>query len=190
MEPTRHASRAELEAGLEHVRAAPADAGRVELLVRRPREGEREVLGAARLDLVEGLVGDDWSTRGSPMTDDGAAHPEMQLNVMNARVTGLVARSPERWALAGDQLYLDLDLSARNLPAGTRLALGSAVIEVTDVPHLGCRKFVERFGRDALAFVNSEIGRALRLRGLNAKVVEPGELRVGDVARKLPAARA
>jgi MOSC domain-containing protein YiiM len=109
----------------------------------------------------------------------------MQLNVMNARVIALVAQGEQRWPLAGDQLFLDLDLSAANLPAGTQLALGTAVIEVTDQPHTGCGKFVERFGVDAMQFVNSSIGRELHLRGINARVVRPGRVRAGDVVRKV-----
>ena len=171
---------AELEAALDDLRAAPADRGRVELVVRRPEEGEREVLAEGTLDLVEGLVGDNWSSRGSRLTPDGSAHPGMQLNVINARVSALVAVDPDRRPLAGDQLHVDLDLSEANLPPGTRLALGSAVIEVTPEPHRGCAKFVERFGRDAMRFVNSPIGSELRLRGLNAKVVKPGTVRPGD----------
>ena len=179
-----HRTTEELEAALDELRAAPADQGRVELVVRRPATGEREVLTEGTLDPVEGLVGDNWSVRGSRMTSDGSAHPGMQLNVINVRVSTLVAVDPERRVLAGDQLHVDLDLSEANLPAGTRLALGSAVIEVTPEPHRGCAKFVERFGRDAMRFVNSPIGRELRLRGLNARVVQPGTVRAGDEIRK------
>ena len=182
-----HPTTEELETGLDHVRAAPRDEGVLELIVRRPRAEEREVLAEGVLDLVEGLVGDNWRTRGSRMTPDRSAHPEMQLNVMSARAVALVSRERERWQLAGDQLYVDLDLSVENLPAGTRLAIGEAVIEVTALPHLGCKKFVARFGMDAMRFVNSELGRALRLRGLNAKVVEPGAVRPGDRVTKLRA---
>ncbi|HVG07177.1 MAG TPA: MOSC domain-containing protein [Thermoanaerobaculia bacterium] len=175
----------ELEAGLDEIRGAPREEGPLKLIVRRPRIEAREVLEEAELDLVEGLVGDNWRTRGSSRTPDGSSHPDMQLNIMNARVIALVARHPGRWQLAGDQLFIDLDLSAANLPPGTRLALGSAVIQVTDQPHTGCRKFVERFGADALKFVNSPLGRELHLRGINARVVQPGVIRTGDLARKL-----
>jgi len=180
-----HLTTADLESALDELRASPTDGGRVELVVRRPRVGEREVLDEGTLDVREGLVGDSWATRGSGRTTDGSAHPDMQLNVINARLSRLVAVDPERRALAGDQLHVDLDLSEDNLPPGTRLALGSAVIEVTDQPHTGCAKFVERFGRDAMRFVNSEVGRQLRLRGLNAKVVVPGTVRPGDEIRKV-----
>lgn len=175
-----HLTTDELTAALDHLRAAPADVGTVELVVRRPAKGAREVLEAGTLDPIEGLVGDNWSTRGSGQTLDGTAHPEMQLNVINARLSGLVAVDPDRRALAGDQLHVDLDLSEDNLPPGTQLALGSAIIEVTAQPHTGCAQFVERFGRDAMRFVNSPIGRQLRLRGLNAKVVVKGTVRPGD----------
>jgi hypothetical protein len=174
----------ELEAGLEEIGRSPRDGGVLELIVRRPRAGEREVLEEGQLDLVEGLVGDNWQTRGSSRTADGSAHPDMQLNVMNSRVIALVAQDRARWRLAGDQLFIDMDLSAANLTPGTRLAIGSAVIEVTAQPHTGCQKFVARFGADAMQFVNSPQGRQLHLRGINARVVRAGVIRVGDVARK------
>jgi hypothetical protein len=185
-----HLSLAELEAGLGHVRAAPADSGTLELIVRRPAENQREVLAEGTLDLVTGLVGDDWTTRGSSSTPDGSAHPDAQITMMNARAALLVARDQDRRPLAGDQLYADLDIGVANLPPGTRLALGSAVIEVTGKPHTGCAKFLARFGRDALKFVNSRAGRELRLRGLNARIVVPGTIRPGDEIRKVPAAAA
>ena len=181
----RHLTTEELHAGLEGIRQSPKDEGVLELIVRRPHIGEREVLDEGQLDIVDGLVGDTWSTRGSRRSKDGLAHPDMQLNIMNARVIALVAQDRERWHLAGDQLFMDLDLSGANLPPGTRLAVGSAVIEVTDQPHTGCQKFVSRFGLDAMMFVNSPVGRELNLRGINARVVKPGTIRVRDVARKV-----
>jgi MOSC domain-containing protein YiiM len=180
-----HLTPLELEAGLGHIRQSPADAGTVELLVRRPAVDEREVLEAADLRLDEGVAGDTWKDRGSTGMPDGSAHPDKQLNVMNARVIALLAQEPDRWALAGDQLYVDLDLSEDNLPPGTRLSLGEAVIEVTAQPHRGCAKFSRRFGVDALRFVNSKVGTELRLRGLAAKVVQAGTVRRGDVITKL-----
>jgi len=183
----RHRTWAELEAGLDTVRLAPADAGVLELIVRRPAVGVREVLDVGELDLAQGLVGDTWPRRASSRTPDGTPHPEMQLNIMNARAAALVAQARERWALAGDQLFIDLDVSGRNLPPGTRLAVGTAVIEVTPQPHTGCDKFVARYGLDAAKFVNSRVGRELNLRGINARVVRTGTIRVGDVARKCAA---
>ncbi len=180
-----HLTMAELEAGLDHIRQAPKDAGSLELIVRRPAVGAREILDVAELDVTHGLTGDTWIVRGSSRTPDGLRHPDMQLNIMSARAVSLVAQARERWALAGDQLYVDLDLSEENLPAWTKLGLGTAIIEVTDQPHTGCAKFVERFGVDAMKFVNSSAGRSLRLRGLNARVVQPGTVRVGDMVRKL-----
>ena len=181
----KHLTTAELEAGLDEIRRAPKDVGVLRLIVRRPQTDEREVLEEGELNLLEGLAGDSWRMRGSSRTPDGSSHPEMQLNIMNARVAALVAQDDERWQLAGDQLYLDMDLSAENLPAGTRLAIGSAVIEVSAQPHTGCKKFVARFGLDAMKFVNSSVGRELHLRGINARVVQPGVIRVGDAVRKV-----
>ena len=143
------------------------------------------MLQEGELDPVVGLVGDNWRRRSSSRTPNGSPHPDMQLNVMNARVAALVAQHKGRWPLAGDQLFIDMDLSEANLPAGTRLSLGLAVIEVTDQPHTGCGKFVERFGLDAMKFVNSTEHKALHLRGINARVVQPGTIRVGDVVKKL-----
>jgi hypothetical protein len=184
-----HPTSEELEAGLDDIRRSPRDEGRLELVVRRPAEGARDVLDEAVLDCAVGVVGDTWSVRPSRMTPDGSPHPEMQLNVMNARAAALVAVDPERVPLAGDQLYVDLDLSEANLPPGTRLAIGTqgAVIEITEPPHRGCKKFAARFGAAALRFVNSPAGRELRLRGVNAKVVAPGPVRPGDTVAKLPA---
>jgi hypothetical protein len=182
----KHLSTEELDAGLGEIQRAPADEGVVELIVRRPAEGERETLQEGVLDLDEGLVGDRWSAHRSSKTPDGSPNRETQLTLMNARVVDLVAAGDrERWALAGDQIYVDLDISEANLPAGTRLALGSAVIEVTPEPHTGCVKFAGRFGNDAHRFVNTKPYRHLRLRGLNAKVVEPGTVSSGDTIRKL-----
>ncbi len=181
----KHLTLQELEAGLDEIRESPKDNGMLEMIVRRPEIDAREVLDSGELDVIDGLVGDNWRTRGCPLTDDGAAHPEMQLNIMNTRVVDLVAEDRERWQLAGDQLFVDLDLSAENLPPGTRLAIGSAVIEVTPMPHNGCKKFVERFGLDAMQFVNSPLGKHLHLRGINAKVIQSGEIRVHDVVRKI-----
>jgi hypothetical protein len=174
----------ELEAGLDDIRRAPKDGGVLELIVRRPRKGEREVLEEGALDLRDGLVGDSWKDRHSSRSADGAAHPDMQINVMSSRVIALVSQDRARWPLAGDQLFVDLDLSAENMPPGTQLAIGAAVIEVTAEPHTGCSQFVERFGLDAMKFVNSPLGRRLGLRGLNARVVQSGVIRVGDVAKK------
>jgi hypothetical protein len=175
----------ELAAGLDLIRQSPRNEGVLELIVRRPRVDEREVLDEGLLDLTDGLVGDSWKFRGSSRTPDNSPHPDMQINIMNSRVISLIAQEKEHWPLAGDQLYMDMDLSMKNLPAGTQLALGSAIVEVTPYPHTGCQKFVSRFGQDAMKFVNSELGRELCLRGINAKVVHGGTIRRGQLVRKM-----
>ena len=181
----KHLTTAELDAGLDEIRRAPKNEGTLELIVRRPQIETREVLEIGELDLRDGLIGDSWKERGSSRSADGAAHPDMQLNVMNSRAIAHMAQDKTRWALAGDQLYIDFDLSEENLPAGTRLAIGEAIIEVTNQPHTGCKKFVARFGLDAMKWVNSPVGKALHLRGINAKVVQAGTIKTGDTVRKL-----
>ena len=181
----KHLTMKELEASLEDIRQSPKDEGVLQLIVCRPQTEQRKVLEEGELDPVKGLVGDNWGVRGSSRTADGSSNPEMQLNIMNSRVVALVARERERWPLAGDQLFIDMDLSKHNLPAGTRLTLGSAVVEVTAPPHTGCQKFVARFGLDAMKFVNSPLGKELCLRGINARVVQPGVIHIGEVARKI-----
>ena len=170
----KHLTTAELEAGLDNIRQSPTDGSVLEMMVRRPQKDERELLDEGQFDLVEGLVGDNWQTRGSSRTKDKSSHPDMQLTIMNSRVIGLISPEKSRWPLAGDQLFIDMDLSDENLSPGTRLGLGTAVIEVTAQPHTGCKKFMARFGLDALKFVNSPIGKKLHLRGINAKVIRPG----------------
>ena len=172
-----HLDLSELEQGLDEIRRSPATDGKVELIVRRPAENERETLEQARLDRVDGLVGDDWLRR--------SGDARSQITLMNSRAVAVLAQSPDRWPLAGDNLYVDLDLSPANLPPGTQIEIGEAVVEVSGKPHRGCKKFAERFGLDALRFVNSEVGYSLNLRGINTTVVRSGTVRAGDIARKL-----
>ena len=180
-----HLTKEQLEAGLDIIFQSPKKEGALALIVRRPVSEQREVLATATLDIIEGLVGDNWRARGCSATDDGSAHPDMQLNIMNARVINLVAQTKERWPLAGDQLYVDLDLSDENLPPGTRLAIGDAIIEVTAEPHTGCKKFVARFGLEAMKFVNSGLGKKINLRGINAKVIQSGQIATNNLVRKV-----
>jgi MOSC domain-containing protein YiiM len=172
-----HLATVEIENGLGKVIESPRDNGVLNLIVRRPQEDAREVLETGELDIEKGLVGDDW------LTGDG--NYDTQLAIMNSRIIDLLAQNKERWKLAGDQLFIDLNLTDENLPAGTRLEIGSAVIEVTPQPHNGCKKFVARFGLDAMKFVNSPVGKQYHLRGIYAKVVRSGTIRQGDTVRKI-----
>lgn len=180
-----HLTLAELEAGLDHIRESPKDNGILEMIVCRPQIDRREVLDFAVLDVSQGMIGDSWKLRSSSKSADGGPHPEMQITIMNSRVVALVAQEKERWPLAGDQLFVEMDLSKANLLAGSRIAIGSAILEVTEPPHLGCHKFVARFGADAMKFVNSPVGRELCMRGIHARVVQNGTVRRGDSARKI-----
>lgn len=180
-----HRSIGDLTEGLEHLLDSPESAGVVEMIAVRPGEDQRELLMTGKLDTEIGLVGDNWKTRGNSHTEDGSADPNAQLTLMNSRVIDLVAGGRDRWALAGDQLYVDLDLSIENLPPGARLQIGDAVIEVSDKPHTGCPKFASRFGAEALRFVNTGVGRDARFRGVNTFVVQSGEVSVGDSVFKL-----
>jgi len=181
----KHLTTEELKTGLGEIRKSPKDEGVLEMIARRPKINEREVLERGTLDLTEGLVGDNWKKRGGSRSTDGFGHPEMQLNIMNSRAIALIAWERNRWSLAGDQLYIDLDLSDENLPPGSRLEIGSAIIEITPIPHNGCKKFTQRYGIDAVKFVNSPVGKQLHLRGVNAKVVQSGTIRVGDIVKKI-----
>jgi hypothetical protein len=174
-----------LEAGLDHIRQSPRDIGTIEMIILRPNIDQREEVEQAELDLELGVVGDGWHERETTSTPDGSPNPETQVTIMNSRVISLVAQDRDRWSLAGDQFYVDLDLSRENISPGTRLQLGSAVVEASDIPHRGCVKFSGRFGADALRFVNTGPGRDLSFRGINTRVVVPGTVRRGDQIEKL-----
>jgi len=177
---------ADLEASLDHLRAAPSDTGTLRMVVRRPDFGVRELLDEGMLDEAHGLVGDNWLTRATSRAIAEGRHLDAMITVMSARMAGVLADSPDVQALAGDQLYVDLDISHDNLPAGSRIAIGDdAVLEVSAKPHAGCKKFLARFGEDAVAFVNGEFGSRMRLRGLNARLVRGGVVRPGDVVRRI-----
>ena len=180
-----HLSVTELETGMDHIRQSPKDEGVLKLIVRRPDVDEREVIFEGQLNTLVGLEGDTWKARGSSHTTDGSANVDAQITVMNARAIALLAQDEERWSLAGDQLYIDMDLSDENIPPGTRLGIGSAVIEVSAQPHSGCKKFSSRFGVEAMKFVDSPEGKRLHLRGINTRVVQAGTIRAGDVIKKL-----
>jgi MOSC domain-containing protein YiiM len=182
---TRYVSTEELEAGMHHIRQAPREVGVLKMIIRRPAVDEREMVQEAELTLEEGLVGDTWRTRGSRHNPDRSARKEAQVTLMNARIIELIAQSEDRWALAGDQLYVDFDLSDEHIPPGTHLSVGSAVLEVSALPHTGCKKFSARFGVEAMKFVNSPEGRQLHLRGINTRVIRGGAIHVGDAIRKL-----
>ncbi len=182
---TMHPTADKLEAALPDIRQSPADGGLLRMIVRRPDVDQREVLTDGLLDVAVGLVGDSWTERGSTRTPDGGPNPAAQITIMNSRVLALLAQSEDRWPLAGDQLIIDLDMSKDNLPPGTQIAVGSAVIEISEEPHTGCAKFAERFGDDALRFVSTKTAFQQRLRGVNTRVVESGAIRVGDLVAKV-----
>jgi MOSC domain-containing protein YiiM len=175
----------QLQAGMASVLDAPKDEGVVRLVVRRPARGQREILAEGQLDTERGLVGDDWVDR--PGMNRETPSPYAQVTVMNARAAELVSgeAQPEAWAQCGDQLYIDLDISEANLPAGTRIAVGEAVLELQAEPHTGCVQFRGWWGPEALRHISTEEGRALRMRGANTRVVQSGAVRPGDDARKI-----
>ena len=184
---TRHATVDQLDAGLAHIRQSPANGGPLRMIVQRPGVDQREVVAEGVLDVDAGLIGDSWQTRGSTRTPDGGPNPEAQITIINARLIDLLARTEDRWPLAGDQLVIDIDLSEENLPVGAQLAIGAAVLEISEEPHTGCAKFAQRFGHDALRFISTPTGQALRLRGVNTRVIQSGPIHLGDRATKLEA---
>lgn len=180
MSEPRHLTTAELAAGLPEVRRSPTDDGQVVMIVVRPDRDLRELPHAIEISPESGLAGDRWVRHCTRKLPDGRLNPDTQLTLMNSRAAALIAGPEERWPLAGDNLVVDLDLSVANLPVGQRLKLGGAIIEISPEPHTGCAKFSKRFGPDALAFVNSSAGKQLRLRGVNALVIQAGWVRTGD----------
>ena len=174
-----------LEEGLVEVEKSPSDYGTLEMIVCRPAEAERIILDTGEIDLEVGLVGDNWKQRGSRHTEDGSAMIEAQITLMNSRVAELMTQDRQQWPLAGDQLFVDMNLSMENLPPGQQISIGEAVLEISEMPHTGCGKFSARFGPGAIRFVNSKDGRARRLRGVNARVIKPGKIRAGDSVQKV-----
>jgi len=174
-----------LQNGFEHIKRSPTDQGNLELIVIRPEEDQRKELEEGMLDEKQGLIGDNWASRGSSKTTDGSAHPGMQINIMNSRVIELITREKEDWKMAGDQLFVDFNLSKDNVPPGTQISLGGAVLEVTSVPHTGCKKFSQRFGVKALKFISTAEGKQWQLRGINARVVKSGKIKVGEIITKV-----
>ncbi len=181
----QHRNREELELGLEDIADAPRDRGRLEAIVIRPKQNERRPVNSVELSPEHGVMGDHWAKGCWKSLSDGSPHPDVQICIMNARVIRLIAGDKANWPPAGDQLFIDLDLSKANLEPGQRLKVGDTVLEITDTPHLGCQKFIERYGRDATQFVNSKIGKENRFRGVYAKVIESGTVSVGDIVTKV-----
>ena len=184
MTTTTHLDTIAIDAAFDASGPAPRTVGTVDLIVRRPDVDRREVIETATLQVGAGLEGDNYVERGNDKTPDGAAHPEAQLNIMSSRAIEAIAGTDrECWAPAGDQFFVDLDLSVDHLPVGTQLRIGTATIEVAAKPHNGCAKFAARYGIDAARWVNQS--KEQRRRGLCAMVVEPGAVSVGDEIRGL-----
>jgi MOSC domain-containing protein YiiM len=177
-----------LENGLPEIRKSPLNHGTLQLIVRRPEVDQREELSTAELNTTEGLVGDNWKAKPSSSMPNGEPHPAKQITLMNSRAIAVIAVEKERWKLAGDQLYVDMNLGYDNLPPGSRLSIGNVILQVSEPPHRGCKKFAERFGQDAMRFVNSDAGRELNLRGINAVVIQGGSISVGDTLSKVASA--
>jgi MOSC domain-containing protein YiiM len=180
-----HLSLDELRQGLDEIRQSPKDRGILKAIVIRPETDARVSLQRCEVSPDGGVHGDNWAKGCWMSLPDGRPHPDVQVAIMNARTIALIAKEEARWPLAGDNLLVDLDLSEGNLPPGTRLSVGSALLEITDVPHKGCKKFAERFGVDATRFVNARDNLRLHLRGIYARIVEPGVVAVGDTVAKL-----
>jgi MOSC domain-containing protein YiiM len=176
-----HLTIAALQAGLPEIRNAPANDGIVQAIVIRPRTNEREDVETCEISAAGGVHGDSWVRKSWIKTEAGAPHPDAQICIMNSRVIDVIAGGERaNWPPAGDNFLIDLDVSEANLKPGQRLLMGSAIIEITGEPHLGCAKFSKRYGRDAVVFVNKGDGPSLRLRGVYARVVQDGRVSVGD----------
>lgn len=181
----KYLSTEEVEAGVENIKESPKNNGVLQLIVRRPETETREIISTGKINFENGLEGDNWKPRGSRHTPDNSADPEAQITLMNSRVIDLLANDKENWQLAGDQLFVNMDLSIENLPPLSQIQMGSAILEISAKPHTGCKKFSGRFGIEALVFISTPLGKSLRMRGVNAKVIQAGEIHVGDVIRRV-----
>ncbi len=166
--------------------AAPKDAGRVDLIVMRPEENARILPDRIEVTAAQGLPGDHWKRGSGYALEDGSGDPEAQICMTMSGIMRAIAPDPTTWPPAGDNLFLDMDLTPANMPPGTAFAIGSAEFVVTPLPHNGCQKFIDRYGRDACLFVNTGVGKEHRLRGIYARVTRDGSISVGDPVRKLP----
>ncbi len=171
-DPAHHLALADLTAGYAQLPANPTEHGKVTLICQRRADGTRIYPSSAHLSRSEGLHGDAWSSR--PPRD-----PNCQVTVINSGVAELIANG-QPLGLFGDNLFVTLDLSDRNLPAGSRLQVGTAVAEVTSEPHDGCAKFHARFGAAALRFVQDRRTRSRNLRGIHWRIIQDGDVHVGS----------
>ncbi|MEM7334639.1 MAG: MOSC domain-containing protein [Chloroflexota bacterium] len=175
----------QLNEGIPVILESPKNNGRIDLITIRPATNERVLKDEVEISIENGVEGDNWKTRGSNSMPDKSSNPEAKITIMNSRVIKHITQSDSGWEWAGDQFFVEMDLSEENLPAGQQLQLGTAVLEVSAVPHTGCAKFVARFGKDAHKFVNNQYGRSQRFRGVNLKVIKGGTVKVGDTAQKI-----
>ncbi len=181
----RHLDKQELAAGLPEILKSPKDRGPIESITVRPASEQRRTVNSVAISLAGGVEGDHWAQGCWKSTDAGKPHPDVQICMMNSRCIDLIAGDKDNWAPAGDNLFIDMDLTPENLPPGTRIAMGTAILEITDTAHKGCAKFIERYGRDACVFVNVGDGDRYKLRGIYGRVVQDGVLSVGDLATKV-----
>lgn len=181
----KHLPITELEFSLDLIKESPKDNGVLEMIVRRPETETREIINSCEINLTNGLEGDNWKARGSSSTPDHSADPEAQITLMNSRVIQLLSVDKENWQWAGDQLFVDIDLSIENLPPHSKLQIGSVILEISAKPHTGCKKFSGRFGVEALEFISTPLGKSLRMRGVNTKVIQAGEIKIGDLIKKV-----
>jgi len=167
------------------IAAAPKTAGRVDLIVMRPEENARILPEKIEVTAAQGVPGDHWKRGSGYVLEDGSGDPDAQICMTMSGIMRAIAPDPSTWPPAGDNLFLDMDLTPANMPPGTAFAIGTAEFVVTALPHNGCQKFIDRYGRDACLFVNTGVGKALRLRGIYARVTRDGTISVGDSVRKL-----
>ncbi len=185
MESIEHTTSDELNDKMDWLLDSPKDGGVVRGIVVRPATDEREELQEARLSPEGGVEGDRWASTAQRKLKDGRLNPDVQVTLTNARLIELLAKERSRWSLSGDQIYVDMDLSMENLQPGQRLAIGSTVLEISEVPHRGCSKYRSRFGQAGFDLVDSARGRELRFRGVYAQIVKEGTVGVGDQIHKV-----
>ena len=177
-----------LDKPINYNQSSPRDNGVVKLLVIRPETHVRTLPNAVVVSVEQGVVGDKWEAECTIKLENGKSNPDLQIAIINTKVIKEIAQSDfdmDRLALAGDNIYADLNLCEENMPVGQQIQIGNTLLEVTPFPHFGCKKFSERYSVEDLKVVNSTAGKPQHLRGIYVKVIKNGSISIGESIKKI-----